>query len=175
MKPLPKTKDPVALRTCFKDEAAWQRLRETMLAENDAGWQAYLEVVDDPAYADVTVEALVAGVGRDYTEWFLVIADELTFADAERPLLVLDLHRERGRSFRVIPAYLPDVTSNLSIANMDFAEFAEASDGDDVFRGFPGDRGPRKKLPDPIRPYQPTVLGRVLIAIYKLFRGKPKR
>ena len=175
MKPLPKTENPIVLRTDFSDGAAWQTLRTMILTENEAGWQAYVDIIDDPGYSGVTAEEVLAGVGSDYQESFLVIADRTTFADNERPLLVLDLHRERGRTFRVIPSHLADITSNLPIGNMDFSDFTDACDGDNVFRGFAGDRGPhRKKLPDPIRPYRPTLLGRVLIGVWKLFRGKPK-
>jgi hypothetical protein len=44
---------------------------------------------------------------------------------------------EPGRGFRVVPAELWGVENNLSIANMDFAEFAHHADPDGVFRGFP--------------------------------------
>ncbi|MGW4825917.1 DUF6924 domain-containing protein [Streptomyces sp. NPDC004227] len=62
----------------------------------------------------------------------------LTSFDKEYPILVLDLYEEgRGRSFRVNASELRSVGANLSIGNMDFGEFADAVDGDDVFRGFP--------------------------------------
>ena len=176
MKPLPKTKDPIVLRTDFSDDAAWQALRKRLVTEDEFGWQAYVDIIDDPGYSGVTAEEVLAGIGSEYQESFLIIADRTAFADNERPLLVLDLHQERGHTFRVIPGHLADITSNLPIGNMDFAEFAEACDRDNVFRGFAGDRGlNRKKLPNPIRPYQPTLLGRVLIGIWSLFRRKPER
>ena len=50
---------------------------------------------------------------------------------------MVDLYEEPGRTFRVIPAEIWSVDNNLSIANMDFAEFADAVEPDGVFRGFP--------------------------------------
>ena len=49
---------------------------------------------------------------------------------------MVDLWREPGREFRAVPAAVQAVENNLSIANMDFAEFAGAVDEDGIFRGF---------------------------------------
>ncbi|WP_345579736.1 DUF6192 family protein [Nonomuraea rosea] len=54
----------------------------------------------------------------------------------EMPLLLVDLGVERGRQMRVIATELYSIEANLSIGNMDFAEFANAMDGDGIFRGF---------------------------------------
>jgi hypothetical protein len=47
------------------------------------------------------------------------------------------LYTEPGRTFRVIPGEIWGVENNLSLANMDFAEFADSTDRDGLFRGFP--------------------------------------
>jgi hypothetical protein len=52
---------------------------------------------------------------------------------------VIDALDEPGRTFRVVPSELWAVENNLSLSNMDFEEFAEAVDGDGVFRAFPGE------------------------------------
>jgi hypothetical protein len=45
---------------------------------------------------------------------------------------------ERSRhEFRAVSSPVQGIENNLSIANMDFEEFAEAVDEDGVFRGFP--------------------------------------
>ena len=62
--------------------------------------------------------------------------DHSTFADPEHPVLVVDLYSDPGRTFRVIPSQMWGVENNLSLANMDFEEFADAVDKDGVFRGF---------------------------------------
>ncbi|HET7601047.1 MAG TPA: hypothetical protein VFK09_12185 [Gemmatimonadales bacterium] len=50
---------------------------------------------------------------------------------------MVDLYAEPGRTFRVVPRETWAVENNLSIANMDFAEFADRADPDGIFRGFP--------------------------------------
>jgi hypothetical protein len=55
----------------------------------------------------------------------------------EHLLLVVDLYAERGREFRAEPSQIQGIENNLSIANMDFAEFADNCDPEGVFRGFP--------------------------------------
>jgi hypothetical protein len=49
----------------------------------------------------------------------------------------MDLCNRRGRTFRAIPSQIQGIENNLSIANMDFYEFADWVDEDGVFRGFP--------------------------------------
>jgi hypothetical protein len=59
--------------------------------------------------------------------------------DSEHPLLAVDLYDEPGRTFRVPPRWYADVSANLSIANMDFHEFADATDESSTYRGFNGE------------------------------------
>jgi hypothetical protein len=48
----------------------------------------------------------------------------------------MDLYDERGRTFRTIPSEVCAIQNNLSIYNLDFADFADAVDNDGIFRGF---------------------------------------
>ncbi|MFI0040625.1 DUF6924 domain-containing protein [Streptomyces mutabilis] len=59
--------------------------------------------------------------------------------DPSSPLLAVDLYDEPGRTFRVPARWYPEVSANLSIANMDFADFADAVDGSGTFRGWGDD------------------------------------
>jgi hypothetical protein len=54
-------------------------------------------------------------------------------------LLAVDLSTEPGRTFRLPLRWYADVSANLTIANMDFAEFADATDGSGTFCGFDGE------------------------------------
>jgi hypothetical protein len=74
---------------------------------------------------------------REYAHTFLFVADCVALSDREQPILAVDLHHEPGRAFRVIPSAAWGIENNLSIANMDFFEFADSADPDGVFRGFP--------------------------------------
>ncbi|WP_373306998.1 DUF6924 domain-containing protein [Micromonospora gifhornensis] len=54
-------------------------------------------------------------------------------AGVDRPASLCD---EPGRTFRVPPRWYAEVSANLSIANMDFADFADSVDASGVFQGF---------------------------------------
>jgi Domain of unknown function (DUF6924) len=104
---------------------------------------------------DVTVEQAQASVDR-FTRvrgdtlvdrGYFFVADTRTIADPEHPILVVnnedpfddddpELTVPCGATFRVIPSHIVDPEANLSLANMDFVEFADATDDDGVFRGF---------------------------------------
>jgi hypothetical protein len=138
MSPLPQPEDltSLVLRTDFGDDAAWDELRAVMRSE---GAHRSATFVSDPAYAGVTIQALVdadAAAGEDDKLTYLFLADAVTLDDDERLLLAVDLEEEPGRTFRVPPAAFTDASAHLAIANMDFAEFADATDDAGTFRGF---------------------------------------
>jgi hypothetical protein len=83
-----------------------------------------------------TEKELLAMVPPEYPHSFLFIVDRTAIEEPEFPVLVMDLFDEPGRTFRVIPHQIQGVQNNLSIANMDFYEFADNVDQDGVFRGF---------------------------------------
>jgi hypothetical protein len=137
VKKLPKADNSLLLRTDFSDDAAWAALCDAVQVPSEEGFQARVDCISDPAYDGLTVEQLVglAPKGGDHT--FLFIADRIALTGAEWPVLVVDLYDEPGRTFRVIPREMWGVENNLSIANMDYYEFADSVDPDGVFRGFP--------------------------------------
>jgi hypothetical protein len=136
MKQIPATENALVLRTDFSDDAAWEAVRSAI--EAPAGeFQAYVEFVSDPDFEGVTAEEAMKRVPEGSNHTFLFLVDRTTLTNPEHPILVLDLIEEPGRTFRVIPSETSSVENNLSIANMDFAEFAENADADGIFRGFP--------------------------------------
>ena len=137
VKPLPKTDHSLLLRTNFSEDAGWTALCEAIRRPSEDGFTASIDGVSDPDYDALTIEQLVVLCPKGGDRRFAFIADTSTFTDSERPILVVDLNDEPGRTFRVIPSEIWGVENNLSIANMDFREFAESVDPDGVFRGFP--------------------------------------
>ena len=137
MKTLPQSDNSLLLRTDFSDDAKWDELCEAVQATSEEGFRASVDCVSDPAYDGLTVEQLVALAQNDADRSFIFIGDRVALTDPEQPVLVVDLFDEPGRTFRVIPREMWSVENNLSIANMDYAEFAESADSDGVFRGFP--------------------------------------
>jgi hypothetical protein len=61
----------------------------------------------------------------------------LTNQSSNTAVLIVEMNEEPGRSFRMVPREAWSVENNLSIANMDFSDFAYNVDKDGVFRGFP--------------------------------------
>jgi hypothetical protein len=142
MKPIPKTEQSPVLRTDFSDNAAWEALcQEIQTPEPEDGFRAYIDFISDPEFDGMSVEQLLARLPAQYNHSFICIADRTAFSDPEHPILIVDVLREPGRTFRVIPAEMWGVENNLSIANMDFEEFADAVDPDGVFRDFPESPG----------------------------------
>lgn len=135
MKQIPITQNAVVLRTAFSDSAAWDAICAAI--RRPILFRASVEFVSDPEYDGVTAEQLSSLVPDGSTHSFMFVVDRTTLSHPDRPVLVLDLSDEPGRTFRVIPAEMWGIENNLSIGNMDFAEFADAVDGDGIFRGFP--------------------------------------
>ncbi|WP_406359575.1 hypothetical protein OID55_01230 [Streptomyces sp. NBC_00715] len=139
--PLPQPDDltSLVLRTDFGDERAWDAVRAALDA---AGQYPHATYVSEPRFAGVGVQALLddeAAADEDEQIVYMFLADAATMQDPGHPLLAVDLSDEPGRTFRVPARWFPDISANLSIANLDFAEFADAADGSGAFRGF--DRG----------------------------------
>jgi hypothetical protein len=136
MKDLPDSDHALVVRTDFSDEAAWVRVC-SQIAAPVGEFRAYVAFVSDPAFAGLNSSALTSLAQRGPYRSFLFVVDSVALADSEHPILVVDVVDEPGRTFRVIPSEMASVENNLSIANMDFADFAESVDADGVFRGFP--------------------------------------
>lgn len=136
MRTLPDTPCAPVLRTDFSDDVAWDAVRGASTTPSPDGFAANLTFVSDPAFAGMTVEQVTA-LPRTAYRAFVFLVDHVTITSSEMPVVVVDLLHEPGRWFRVVPTELWGVENNLSIANMDFVEFAHHADPDGVFRGFP--------------------------------------
>ena len=135
MKQCPETENAPLLRTDFSDQEAWDAIRKEVMEPVD-GFYANVDFIDDPEFAGITTDALISLIPRTMRHSFIVVADKEAM-QGEHLLLVVDLLREQGREFRAEPSQIQGIENNLSISNMDFAEFAENCDPEGVFRGFP--------------------------------------
>ncbi|MFJ8011101.1 DUF6924 domain-containing protein [Streptomyces sp. NPDC096339] len=136
--PLPQPADltSLVLRTDFGDDGAWDAVRAALDAADGYPHATY---VSDLRFAGVEVRALMdeeAAADEDAQIIHVFLADAETMKVSGHPLLAVDLWDEPGRTFRLPAQWFPDVSANLSIANMDFAEFADAADGTGTFSGF---------------------------------------
>jgi hypothetical protein len=138
MKPLPKTVNALVLRTDFSDQSAGAAICETILKPVGIfRFRANVEFLDDMQYADLNKDPLLTLASPHYNHSFIVVVDQMAISQPDHPLLVVYMYEGSGKAFRGIPSQIQGIENNLSIANMDFEEFAESVDEDGVFRGFP--------------------------------------
>ena len=138
MKRIPETENPLVLRTDFSNQAAWERI--CAIIRKPVGvfrFRANVDFVDDVEYTGVTKDQLLELIPKDYNHNFIVVVDQTAISLPDYPLLIVDLYERSGHEFRAIPSQIQGIENNLSIANMDFEEFAQSVDESGVFRGFP--------------------------------------
>ena len=137
MPTLPMSDCSLLVRTEFTSDEAWQQVNRAARAQYEDGFQAYIELVSDPAFDRAAWQAVRAAVpANDHGASVLFIADSTTPTQPDHPVLVVDLIDDSGQPFRCISSELWSVDNNLNIANMGWEDFAEATDEDGVFRGF---------------------------------------
>jgi hypothetical protein len=138
MNEIPQTEFALVLRTDFSDQIVWEKIcaaiREPV---GDFHFLASVDFLDRERYTNITKAQLLELIPKNYNHSFIIVADRVAVSNPEHPLLIIDLYENVGREFRAIPSQIQAIENNLSIANMDFEEFAEAVDEDGIFRGFP--------------------------------------
>jgi hypothetical protein len=141
LKRLPQTDDTLLIRTDFSDHAAWQALHTAIRTPNEDGFLAYVHIVDDPTYSDLTTEQVVSlAPARGF---LMIVADKTALTAPKIPLLAVlpyeedddETEQDQGE-LRVIAEKLWSIQNNISLGNMDWEEFVDAADDDGVFRGF---------------------------------------
>jgi hypothetical protein len=135
MKNIPETDNALVLRTDFSDEKAWDSICAE-IRKPVGEFQAYIDFVSDLSFNGIDAQRLLSLVSKNSKHLFVFIVDQIALSHPDHPILVMDLHREPGRTFRVIPSEVWGIENNLWLANMEFAEFADSVDPDGIFRGF---------------------------------------
>jgi hypothetical protein len=128
------TEDTPLVRTDFSSPSAWHDVVDAVQRVWEDGFRAHVSIVDDPAYDGWTAERFMA-LPRTKHHPILLVADTTTMTHPERLVLCLDLVSGQ-KPFRVILPQLWSVENNLSLANLDYADFVESTDGQGVYRGF---------------------------------------
>ncbi|WP_340539124.1 DUF6924 domain-containing protein [Nocardioides sp. GXZ039] len=132
------------VRTDFSDDDAWQRtvalVSAPMRIDDDpngsSDYRPNIVPIDDRTFEGLDPETLALAYREDCVGYVL-LADATTMATPDDPtVLYVDLDEDPGRSFRCAAPEIASIEANLSIANMDFEEFADAVGEDGVFRGF---------------------------------------
>ena len=136
MQDIPETENALVLRTDFSDNAAWESIC-AVIREPVGEFQAYVDFLRDPEYDGLTPMQLPSLIAQGSFRPFIFLVDRIALSHADLPILVVDLSNELSQSFRVIPSQMWSVENNLSLCNLDFADFAKSVDPDGIFRGFP--------------------------------------
>ncbi len=124
------------IRTDFTDEAMWRKILKDVSATNSMGFSAKVRFIDDKQYSGLIGQELLQNIPGLNEYGCIFVADATTMSTVEHHLLVVDPANPEGKAFRVIPSEAWSVENNLSLANMDYSEFADSADPDGVFRGF---------------------------------------
>lgn len=120
--------------TDFSNDAACIEVIAAIAAPCEDRFLPYLQIIDEPYFCGIEASQLGA-LAVDPGHAAILAADKITMNDPERHVLCIDL-LGLGRWFRLVPAELWSVEKNLSLANIDFDEFADDVNDDGVFRGF---------------------------------------
>jgi hypothetical protein len=131
---IPHTDNTPLVRTYFGDAPDWQTLLHAVQTPNADGFQAYVSIIDDPAFAECDSAQLSQSADAANRHALIIIADVQAIQEAEHPLFCIDT--ATGKSIRVIAAELWGIENNLAIGNMDFGDFVTAAGADGIFRGF---------------------------------------
>ncbi|MGF6888150.1 hypothetical protein ABIA39_006663 [Nocardia sp. GAS34] len=142
---LPATSAVPVVRTDFSDDAAWEQVQAGISWVTPDEFTADVTFVDDRTFAGLPVADLLERLPDGGGHALLLVVDETTIRSSEHPVLVVDLGSEpapghdwpgqpAGRSFRALPHTIQEIENNLSIANMDWEDFADGIDDDGVRR-----------------------------------------
>jgi hypothetical protein len=138
---LPATRHVPVVRADYSSDPVWEELCEEIVSPTEEGFLANVEFVEDRSLEGLDERAIVAGISRRYPSGYphpvMFVVDAAAVSSPDHPLLVVDLHETSPSApFRAVPRAVQSIENNLSIANMDFREFASAVDRDGVFRDF---------------------------------------
>ena len=136
---LPVTQNPLVIRTDYRDQNVWDAICNLIRApvrEGPDEFYANMHFLEGTEFRDLSEPDLLARVPDNYPHSFLCVVDQVATSHPEFPVLVMDLYHQRGRTFRAVPTQMQAIENNLSIANMDYFEFADNVDEDGIFRDF---------------------------------------
>ncbi|MDI1234484.1 MAG: hypothetical protein PSX81_09395 [bacterium] len=129
-------KSILLVRTDFSNETAWKDLCwELHSPHQDFGILSAIDFYSNPALEGINVEELPYKLSKQYPHSFIFIADKMTFAREEQPLLCVSLINCACNFFRILPSEIWNVENNLSLTEMAFEEIAKQISDDGVYTG----------------------------------------
>ncbi|MGC4897620.1 DUF6924 domain-containing protein [Micromonospora sp. DT31] len=141
MAELPGTWSVPVVRADFTDDAVWNQIRMRIAEPTEEGFGADVDFVEDRALDGLDEASIVASYPPSYPHEYrhpvLFVIDAIAVSTPGHPVLVINLNAGvDARPFRALPTQVQAIQNNLSLANMDYIEFATSAGLDGVFRGF---------------------------------------
>lgn len=140
MSELPPTHAPVLIRADFSSDETWDEVKADAERVSPEGFQAWLAFREDPSLVGLSETELADHMPGDFPSGYqhpvVFVVDSVTVSHPERPILVVSTHKDHPGRFRCLPSTVQAIQNNLTLANLDFADFGGAVDPDGVFRGF---------------------------------------
>jgi hypothetical protein len=152
--------NPWVVRTDFSNNQVWDEVKRLVSMPHndplsDIVFYANVRFVEESLFANLTGEQVVHALPERYPGFVVFAFDSETIKCREHSLLVVGFLPQGDdpslfarspsqtpvneiQAFRAIPAAIQSIENNLSIANMDFKDFAGAVNSDGIFRGFKG-------------------------------------
>jgi hypothetical protein len=131
---MPNTSATPLVRTDFSDDVAWEAVTAAIGNSSEDGFIADVHTLSEKEFEGAGAEQL-ANLDANANHAVIFIADQITMNHPDRPLLCVEVAAPE-RMFRVVPSALWSAENNLSLANLDFADFLDSVGGDGIFRGF---------------------------------------
>lgn len=124
------------VRTDYSDTDTWITVRNLIRQPTAEGFAANVDIIEDQSWTGLAPADVIRRLypDRSKTHALMILADAQTMRDPEHTLLCID--PQTLNSLRVIPSLLWSIENNLSLANLDWHDFAENTDKDGVLRGF---------------------------------------
>jgi hypothetical protein len=146
--------DPWVIRTGNFPDALWDRVCSQIAEpQTENRFLAYVQFVDDTRYIGKSIGDVVRMLPDNYPGSFCFIVDDGTFSSDEHTIAVVsflpewneelagfdrkppcEIENKQIKHFRARPSTIQSIQNNLSLANMDFEDFANYVDDDGVYR-----------------------------------------
>jgi hypothetical protein len=130
---IPKTDKVLLIRTDYSNEVNWRSLK--VIIQKPGENYSEVEIINTKKLGSAKLEEIIELVQKTTQHTFMFIVDSITIKHPDKPILVVDLFSSPGQSFRIVASKLWSVINNLSIANMDFEDFIENIDNENIYRG----------------------------------------
>ena len=122
------------LRTDYSNDKEWEHVA-AIIKRPVGDLSANVTLLSSPEYDGTTLDE-IGSLNQAAGHSFIFVVDKVSLTHPEHPILAVDLTVIPSQTLRVIPSELWGVENNLSLANMDFADFCAAVGEDGIFKGF---------------------------------------